>query len=191
MRQGWHEFSARIGRASCGVADLGTMISRRRFDGGFCRGYTEDKAIGLQLAALGHSVTSRFPCRQAYPAARDGLRLPRQVRQSTALVEPRRARHDALIKWTRLSCRTFAANAVRLQLHGARLQSRQFPAHVGDAGVARQLRRIAIQFWRDISQVSSGGGDYVRANPKTVRIDCTCRHASYIGRRRHHHWTRG
>jgi hypothetical protein len=32
------------------------------------------------------------------------------------------------------------------------------------------------------------------SGPKTVRIDCACRHASYIGRRRHrvaHHWTRG
>src|SRR5262249_26805747 len=36
------------------------------------------------------------------------------------------------IKWKRLSCRTFAANAVRLQLH-ARLQSRQFLADAGDA----------------------------------------------------------
>ena len=36
------------------------------------------------------------------------------------------------IKWTRLSCRTFAANAVRLQLH-ALAQPRQFPAHAGDA----------------------------------------------------------
>jgi hypothetical protein len=30
------------------------------------------------------------------------------------------------IKWTRLSCRTFAANSVRLQLHALALQSRQF-----------------------------------------------------------------
>ena len=30
------------------------------------------------------------------------------------------------IRWTRLSCRSFAANAVRLQLHGPRLQSRNF-----------------------------------------------------------------
>jgi len=30
--------SARIGRASCGAADWGTMISRRRFDGDFFQG---------------------------------------------------------------------------------------------------------------------------------------------------------
>ena len=39
------------------------------------------------------------------------------------------------IKWTRLSCRAFAANAVRLQLHA--LQSRQLPTHAGDAGLRR------------------------------------------------------
>jgi hypothetical protein len=43
------------------------------------------------------------------------------------------------IKWTRLSCRTFAANAVRLQTSRARLQPRQFPAHVGDARADQRL----------------------------------------------------
>jgi hypothetical protein len=42
------------------------------------------------------------------------------------------------IKWTRL-CRTFAANAVRLQPSCARLQPRQFPAHAGDAGADQGL----------------------------------------------------
>jgi hypothetical protein len=37
------------------------------------------------------------------------------------------------IKWTRLSCRTFAANAVRLQLHALALQPRQFHEDAGDA----------------------------------------------------------
>src|SRR3981081_1883641 len=36
------------------------------------------------------------------------------------------------IKWTRLSCRTFAANAVRLQLHA-------LSAYAGDAGADRGL----------------------------------------------------
>ena len=43
------------------------------------------------------------------------------------------------IKWTRLSCRTFAANAVRLQLHALALQPRQFPARAGDAGADQGL----------------------------------------------------
>src|SRR6266540_1904801 len=42
------------------------------------------------------------------------------------------------IKWTRLSCRSFAANAVRLT-PCARLQPRQFPAHAGDAGADQAL----------------------------------------------------
>jgi hypothetical protein len=37
------------------------------------------------------------------------------------------------IKWTRLSCRTFVANAVRLQLHALGLQPGQFHANAGDA----------------------------------------------------------
>src|SRR5262249_50199402 len=43
------------------------------------------------------------------------------------------------IKWTRLSCRTFAANAVAAPASCARLQSRQFPAHAGDAGADQGL----------------------------------------------------
>jgi len=43
------------------------------------------------------------------------------------------------IKWTRLSCRTFAANAVRAPASRARLQPRQFPAHAGDAGADQGL----------------------------------------------------
>ena len=45
-----------------------------------------------------------------------------------------------------------------------------------------QLRRIAIQFCRDIPQVSSGEGDC--ANPKTDPVDCAGRPASHFGRRR-------
>src|SRR5436190_9626501 len=41
------------------------------------------------------------------------------------------------IKWTRLSCRTFAANAAPASC--ARLQPRQFPAHAGDAGADQGL----------------------------------------------------
>ena len=37
------------------------------------------------------------------------------------------------IKWTRLSCRTFAANVARLQLPGPRLQPRQLHENPGDA----------------------------------------------------------
>ena len=51
-----------------------------------------------------------------------------------------------------------------------------------------QLRRIAIEFCRDISRVSSGVGDYVRAYPKTDRIDCVCCYASRIGSG---HWRAG
>jgi len=43
------------------------------------------------------------------------------------------------IEWTRLSCRTFAANAVRLQLQApcAGLQPRRFHADDGDADAAQ------------------------------------------------------
>ena len=44
--------SARIGRASCGAADRGTMISRRRFAGRFLPGHTENNAIRLQLTGI-------------------------------------------------------------------------------------------------------------------------------------------
>ena len=37
------------------------------------------------------------------------------------------------IRWTRLSCRSFAGNAVSPSASRAGLQSRQFPAHAGDA----------------------------------------------------------
>src|SRR5262249_1548927 len=43
------------------------------------------------------------------------------------------------IKWTRLSCRTFAANAVRLQLHALAYNLGKFPAHAGDAGADQGL----------------------------------------------------
>jgi hypothetical protein len=43
------------------------------------------------------------------------------------------------IKWTRLSCRTFAANAVRLQLHGLAYNLGNFPAHAGDTGADQGL----------------------------------------------------
>jgi hypothetical protein len=40
------------------------------------------------------------------------------------------------IKWTRLSCRSFAANTVRLQLHAL-----EFPAHTGDARADLRIGR--------------------------------------------------
>src|SRR6516164_1841174 len=43
------------------------------------------------------------------------------------------------VAWTRLSCHSFKANAVRLQLHGIGLQPRQLPAH---PGVARRDRKV-------------------------------------------------
>ncbi len=57
------------------------------------------------------------------------------------------------IKWTRLSCRSFAANAVRLQLH-ALAYNRQLSAHAGDAGadqglVADEPEGKADQDWRE------------------------------------------
>ena len=60
------------------------------------------------------------------------------------------------IKWTRLSCRTFLANAMRLRLH-ALAKSRQFPAHVADAGADQGLvtdepERKADQDWREGSE---------------------------------------
>ena len=49
------------------------------------------------------------------------------------------------IKWTRLSCRTFAANSVRLQLHALALQYRQFPAHAGDEkATTRSAGRVRL-----------------------------------------------
>jgi DDE family transposase len=63
------------------------------------------------------------------------------------------------IKWTRLSCRTFAANAVRLRLHGAGLQPGELHANAGAAqgggavvgdqpqGEADQDRREGRQPW--------------------------------------------
>jgi hypothetical protein len=44
---------------------------------------------------------------------------------------------EGAIKWTRLSCRTFAANSAPASC--ARLQSRQFPAHFGNAGTDQGL----------------------------------------------------
>jgi hypothetical protein len=46
------------------------------------------------------------------------------------------------IKWTRLSCRMFATNAVRLQLHALALIS-EIPAHAGDAGTDQGL--VAVE----------------------------------------------
>src|SRR5262249_20576281 len=43
------------------------------------------------------------------------------------------------IKWTRLSCRTFAAQRGAAPASCARLQPRQFPAHAGDAGADQGL----------------------------------------------------
>jgi hypothetical protein len=60
------------------------------------------------------------------------------------------------IKWTRLSCRTFAANAVRLQLHAPRLQSRQFHANAGDARDRRAV--VADQLAREADQDRRQGG---------------------------------
>src|SRR6478672_11065397 len=39
----------------------------------------------------------------------------------------------AAVKWTRLSCRSFAANAVRLQLHALAYNLGNFDADAGDA----------------------------------------------------------
>src|SRR5215813_10972436 len=43
------------------------------------------------------------------------------------------------IKWTRLSCRTFAAKRGAAPASCTRLQPRQFPAHAGDAGADQGL----------------------------------------------------
>jgi hypothetical protein len=48
---------------------------------------------------------------------------------------------NGAIKWTRLSCRSFAANAVRLQLHALAYNAGKFSPHAGDAG-AKSLSRI-------------------------------------------------
>ena len=87
------------------------------------------------------------------------------------------------VKWTRLSCRTFAANAVRLQ-SCARLQSRQFPAHAGDAGADQGLvanepegetdqdRREGRQP-RTLCRLSDGRGRHPTANvPGDFAVDC-------------------
>src|SRR5262249_55441391 len=54
------------------------------------------------------------------------------------------------IKWTRLSCRTFAANSVRLQLHAPGLQFGQLHAHPGDAEDGRAV--VADQPAREADQ---------------------------------------
>jgi hypothetical protein len=54
------------------------------------------------------------------------------------------------IKWTRLSCRTFAANAVRLQLPCAGLQPRQLHADAGDAQGGGAV--VADQPAREVNQ---------------------------------------
>jgi hypothetical protein len=58
------------------------------------------------------------------------------------------------IKWTRLSYRTFAANA--LQLHAPRLQPRQFHANAGDAQDRRAV--VADQLAREADQDRRQGG---------------------------------
>ena len=55
------------------------------------------------------------------------------------------------IKWTRLSCRTFAANAVRLQLHALAYKPRQFSADAGDAGADQGLVTDKLEGQADLS----------------------------------------
>src|SRR5262245_30217827 len=64
------------------------------------------------------------------------------------------------IKWTRLSCRTFAANAVRTSC--ARLQPRQLPTHVGDAGADQGL----------VADESEGKADQDRREGREPRPLC-------------------
>jgi len=47
------------------------------------------------------------------------------------------------IKWARLSCRMFAANAVRLELHALAYNLGNFPTHLGDAGTNQGL--VAVE----------------------------------------------
>jgi hypothetical protein len=60
------------------------------------------------------------------------------------------------IKWTRLSCRTFAANAVRLQLH-ALAYKRQFPTDTGDARTDQRL--VADELEGEADQDRREGGE--------------------------------
>jgi hypothetical protein len=60
------------------------------------------------------------------------------------------------IKWTRLSCRTLAANAVRAPASCARLQSRQFPAHAGDARANQGLVADELEGEADQDRRESG-----------------------------------
>ena len=79
------------------------------------------------------------------------------------------------IHWTRLSCRTFAANAVRLQLHALAYNLGKLPAHAGDAradqglvadepeGEADQDRRQGRQP-RPLRRLPDGRGRHPTAN---------------------------
>src|SRR5262249_32639133 len=61
------------------------------------------------------------------------------------------------IKWTRLSCRTFAANAVRLELHALAYNLGNFPAHTGDARADQGL--VADKLDGEADQDRREGGE--------------------------------
>jgi hypothetical protein len=72
------------------------------------------------------------------------------------------------IRWTRLSYRSFVANAVRLQLHALAYNLVNFPTDTGDAGadqrlVADEPEGQADQYWREgrqprpLCRLSDGG----------------------------------
>jgi hypothetical protein len=105
-----------------------------RADAGFANpevyGYLEDEGIKYAIRLPANRVLQK---RIGYLLKRPVSRQPaRDLR--TVVREGKGA-----IRLTRLSCRSFAANAVRLQLSCARLQSRQLPAHIGDAGADQGL----------------------------------------------------